>query len=118
MGVTNATELWGTIRKFVTNASGVVVETPPSTGFDDLWHHTAVSIYDNQMDAASCTNAERVNTITHEMGHTLKLAHVRAGTYRVQALPSGSRSIMEADTRQSFAPQQYDKNELIYKWGV
>lgn len=72
---------------------------------DRNWYRATSHIYDNNMKSYNMTKAQIISNATHEIGHTLKLAH-----------PSSSvRSVMNQGI-QSIGPTEYDKNELKRKW--
>ncbi|MFB7157312.1 hypothetical protein [Lysinibacillus sp. NPDC056232] len=74
----------------------------------DKWAYSTVSAYDNQIKALRLTRTEIVSSVTtHEIGHTLSLAHS----------PSGVSSVMTKSAITNFAPTTYDKNDLVSKWG-
>lgn len=82
---------------------------------NNTWKYCVLSLYDNQIKASNAgssgpglTRAEIVSSVTtHEIGHSLSLAHS----------PSGTTSVMTANDITDFAPNTYDKNELKSKWG-
>jgi hypothetical protein len=112
VGNTGTVGLLGRTTWYKKDATGAIV----IAGVDDLWDHCTIAVYDNTMDANNMTNAQRVSNCTHEIGHSLKLAHPGQGTKRVAAVPAGRGAVMNQGI-QDFGPQQYDKDELIYKWG-
>ncbi|RKJ50458.1 hypothetical protein D7X33_32605, partial [Butyricicoccus sp. 1XD8-22] len=63
-------------------------------------------IYNNVMNNFNMTNSQRVSNATHEIGHTLKLAHPTDDSV-VSVMRQGIRSI---------GPTTYDYNELDRKW--
>lgn len=71
--------------------------------------YTTVAIYDNTMVSNNMTYSEVVSNISHELGHSLSLAHTTD--------PSVTSSVMFQGI-QSIGPQQYDKNQLKSKWGI
>ncbi|WP_144941340.1 hypothetical protein [Paenibacillus sp. 32O-W] len=77
-------------------------------GYESNWsagYATAI-IYDNTMNSYNMTYAQKVSNATHELGHTLKLAH-----------PSSTQVSVMNQGIQSIGPTTYDKNELKRKWG-
>jgi hypothetical protein len=104
VGITSSPTLLGQIIPY--DGSG------NSTSLTGSWHHVNVSIYDNTMDNYNMSRAERVGNATHEVGHSLKLAHPGS----VNPLPSPVTSIMNQGI-QSIAPTSYDKQELKATWG-
>ena len=58
---------------YKTNSAGQVIQD--STAVDLKWPRTDVYIYSNTMDSASMTTSQKIANATHELGHTLKLAH-------------------------------------------
>lgn len=100
---------------YKTNSAGQVIQD--STAIDLKWPRTDVYIYSNTMDSASMTTSQKIANATHELGHTLKLAHPGLWTMRCSAIPSWQTSIMSQGI-QSTWPQTYDKNDIKYKWGL
>jgi hypothetical protein len=92
---------------------GVVV--PASTS--DTWEYSVLSLYHNNVSTATTgsggtskpglTRAEIVSSVTtHEIGHSLALAHS----------PTGVSSVMTANDITNFPPTSYDKSEIEAKW--
>lgn len=73
------------------------------------WLYSNISIYDNTIKKKNLSsNHIRYGVAAHEVGHSLALAHNT----------STNKSIMtEVITLNDFPPTQYDKSELISKWG-
>lgn len=74
------------------------------------WHHSAIVMYNGTLaryDAATRSNYIRRCTI-HEIGHSLKQDH--------DTQPSGT-SIMNPECALASGVMQYNKSELIRKWG-
>lgn len=70
------------------------------------WYRVTVHMYDNTMKSFNMTSAQITSNATHEIGHSLKLAH-----------PSGTIGSVMNQGIQSIGPTVYDKNELKRKWG-
>ncbi|MBO9609666.1 MAG: hypothetical protein J7639_27165 [Paenibacillaceae bacterium] len=98
IGETSEAGLLGRIVAY--NASG------DPTSDNGNWHHVNVSGYHNNMESYSMSYAERISNLTHEVGHSLKLAH-----------PSTSQTSVMNQGIQSIGPSTYDQNELKAKWG-
>ncbi len=73
---------------------------------NENWDFCRVYIYTNQMDANNMTDAQKISNATHEIGHSLKLAH-----------PTSSHTSVMNQGIQSIGPTDYDRSELISKWG-
>ncbi|MFD0698545.1 hypothetical protein ACFQZT_31205 [Paenibacillus sp. GCM10027628] len=82
----------------------------------ETWTYCVVSLYDNNIKASkngsnpdgSLTRAQIVSSVTtHEIGHSLSLAHS----------PTGTASVMTANDITNFPPNTYDKTDLKSKWG-
>ncbi|MFM9282163.1 hypothetical protein [Paenibacillus jiagnxiensis] len=102
VGVSSVAGLLGQISRYT--SSGQVV-----TSLSDDWAYATVSIYHNNMDAYGedgMSQSERISNATHEVGHTLSMAH-----------PVTSRSSVMKQGVQSIGVQSYDKESLIEKWG-
>lgn len=107
------------------------------------WELCTVALYRATIEKyalAAGTNAEAEleNTATHEIGHTLRLAHPPtglltqdgegAGEGRNHSIYIGERSVMEAKVNlvptpsapvvNTEAPTRYDKDQLKAKWGI
>ncbi|MEF2246753.1 hypothetical protein [Paenibacillus sp. IITD108] len=85
------------------SAGGTIMQA----GLSDLWLYSTVTIYHNGMEDCDMNYNQRVSNATHEVGHSLSMAH-----------PSGTTvsSVMHQGI-QSIGPSTYDKNEIIAKWG-
>ncbi len=96
--------LWGTMFSYGTATS--------LTNMHNNWHHARVWIYHNNMEAEKFDPDERIGNATHEVGHSLKLAHPGELNQSIPPIPS----IMNQGI-QKIAPTTYDKSELRRKWG-
>ena len=76
------------------------------TSLDKNWNYTKVHIFDNNMKSYGMTKAQRISNATHEIGHSLKLAH-----------PTQTVTSVMNQGIQSIGPKSYDKSELKDKWG-
>lgn len=84
------------------NSAGLVA---PLNGY---WDYTTVFMYHNQMVAQSNYTNSRINyNAAHEIGHTLKMAHVGPPTNSVMV--QGWRNIPSTIT-------SYDSGEINRKW--
>lgn len=97
-----------------TSVSGLLGQIIPytSTGTQaavgGYWDYTTVFIYDNQMRAQSTFTSSRVNyNAAHEVGHTLKMAHVTPPYNSVMV--QGWYNIPSTLT-------SYDSGEINKKW--
>jgi len=61
------------------------------------------------MNYYNMTTAQRTSNATHEIGHTLSLAHPTNTVVLESVMKTGI---------QSTGPQTYDHNELKRKWGT
>ncbi|WP_420594244.1 hypothetical protein [Deinococcus sp.] len=95
--------------------NGVLVDG--SQNLDDVWAKANVSIYDNTFKQNSFTTTERLGTVTHELGHSLKLAHPGQGSCRVAPISAGATAVM-VQGRKAYGVQQYDKQEIKAFWGL
>lgn len=102
VGETSTPGLLGQMTPYKKDSNGNIVKA----SLDETWLYSTVAIYDNTMDSANMTRAERVGNATHEVGHTLSLAHPSIVV----------ESIMNQGI-QDIAPTTYDKDELRRKWG-
>lgn len=77
-------------------------------GINDNWSFCRVYFYDNNI--LRWGPDQRLRTITHEMGHSLKLAHPSSSVT--------SDSVMwQSRHGGSMTPTTYDANQLYSKWG-
>ncbi len=92
---------------------------------DKSWYFCTITLFKNVHSSASRDDEELLllatDTATHEMGHSLKLAHANAneGSERNNISPNGQRSIMESETdpdNLSGTVTPYDLQELRLKW--
>jgi len=113
VGTTASADLLGEQQKYKKDTSGAIVVAQNN----DEWHHSTIIIYDNVMDNKSMSTQERIGNATHEIGHSLKLAHPGEGTERVRSVPSGKVAIMQQGIA-GYGPQEYDEVELKEKWGT
>jgi len=75
----------------------------------DTWVYCTVALYQNNLSTYSYNDV--VGVTTHEIGHSLALAHTTAPAV----------SIMTATTyagNPTYQPTTYDMNELKSKWGI
>jgi len=114
VGNTSSAGLLGLTTPYIYR-NGVLVDG--SQNLDDVWEKTNVSIYDNTFQQNGFTATERLGTATHELGHSLKLAHPGQGSCRVTAIPDGTTAVM-VQGRKAYGVQQYDKRELKAFWGL
>lgn len=77
-----------------------------SAGDNDDWLYCKVYIYDNTMDTNNMTDAQRIKTIAHELGHTQKLNH-----------PTTTQTSIMNQGIATTTVSAYDKAEIISKWG-
>lgn len=77
-----------------------------NVGTSDKWAYSTVAIYNNQMEAYNMTSTQKISNATHEVGHTLSMAH-----------PSTSQNAVMKQGIQSIGVQAYDRESLIAKWG-
>lgn len=95
--------LLGQIAPYKLSGGSVV-----SASSSDTWMYSTVAIYHNSMtECVSMSYDEVVSNATHEVGHSLALAHT-TGTTSASVMYQGIQSI---------GPTTYDKNEIIGKWG-
>lgn len=125
VGTTATPFLFGRITTFYYDYYGNLVQSDPqnitSEDTNSNWVKTHVSLYDNQMNNYGLTTTQRVYVATHEIGHTLKLAHLDDTLTCTQTpLPSGERSVMQSGDGNvlNWGVQPYDKRELKAKWGL
>lgn len=109
---TTATDNYGITLPYDETATGFVYET----GYSSIWKYVTISLYANNMPSTSWSSTNRAATATHEVGHSLKLAHPGNGSERVRAVPSGQKSVMEQGKKDYYV-QPYDVTELLWKWG-
>jgi len=76
---------------------------PASTS--EQWAYCTVSIYHNTMSDNNMNHSQIVSNATHELGHTLSLAHPTS--FQISVMNQGIQSI---------GPTTYDKNQLKAKW--
>lgn len=88
---------------------------PNLRAIDQTWFRTDIYIYTNNMNRFSMNFRQKVSNATHEIWHSLKLAHPWQGTERCVDLPWWQKSVMN-QWIQNIWPQQYDRNDIIYKW--
>ncbi|MBN3526553.1 hypothetical protein [Paenibacillus apiarius] len=103
VGTTGSSTLLGQIVPYKISG-GTYVEASPN----DQWAYSTATIYDNTMKSFNMTSSQIVSNATHEIGHTVSLAHTSPS--------SSSPSVMKQGI-QDIGPQTYDKNELKSKWG-
>ncbi|TKI57572.1 hypothetical protein E8L90_20090 [Brevibacillus antibioticus] len=94
-----------------TSIQGLLGRMDPYNGsrmasINSSWSSTKVHIFHNNMDAFNMSEAERISNATHEIGHSLKLAH-----------PVGNVTSVMKQGIQSRGPSSYDQTELKNKWG-
>ncbi|MCE5172731.1 hypothetical protein LQV63_26020 [Paenibacillus profundus] len=102
VGTTGTSTLLGQIVPYKLSG-GTYVEASPN----DKWAYSTATIYDNTMKSYKMTHSQIVSNATHEIGHTVSLAHS----------PSSSGPSVMKQGIQDIGPQTYDKNELKAKWG-
>jgi len=79
-------------------------------GSTNYWAYVRVYIYDNTFNNFRFDEDERIGTATHEIGHSLKLAHPLS--------KSVSAVMHQYDDRDGVvSPTSYDISELRRKWG-
>lgn len=118
-------------------------EHTPTCYHNKNWEFCTVALYratieNYAREAGTNAEAELENTATHEIGHTLRLAHPPTGLLTQdgegtgdgvnQSIYIGDRSVMERKVNlvplpatpvvNSKAPTQYDKDQLKAKWGI
>ncbi|MBN7774463.1 hypothetical protein [Clostridium aminobutyricum] len=103
IGNTATNGLWGQTAIYKKNLLGQIV-TAQTT---DTWVYSTIVLYDNQMKAYNMNAAEVKSTATHEVGHTLSLAHTTASV----------ESVMREGAIQFIGPTTYDITQLKAKWG-
>lgn len=97
---TSVTELFGQIIPY--NSSGTQVST------SSYWDYTTVFMYDNQLRVSSKYSASTVKyNAAHEIGHTIKMAHVAAAYNSVMV--QGLYNIPSSLT-------SYDSSQVSAKW--
>lgn len=100
IGNTSVSGLLGQIIPY--NSSGILV------GASDYWDYTTVYMYDNQMRAQTYYTTSRINyNAAHEIGHTIKMAHVPIPYNSVMV--QGWYNIPSSLT-------SYDSGEVNRKW--
>lgn len=100
---TDVPGLLGECYSFKTGWFGYTYEA----GVDSDWTFCKIFVYKNTFDDSNITTSQRIATISHELGHSQKLAH-----------PSTMQtSIMNQGVNKPDLPTTYDKNEIKRKWG-
>lgn len=112
---TDTPGLLGRINPFVYNSSGALVGGPEYV--NSAWVTVNVFIYINQMQANGMTYSQQVSNATHEIGHSLKMAHPNDASCYYSVPQSGESSVMNQGI-QNIGPQNFDKRELKRVWGV
>lgn len=77
-------------------------------GTGNYWGYVRVYVYDNTFNKLNYSRSQRVATATHEVGHSLKLAHPSSSTVS---------SVMHQGSKKALKPTSYDVQELKRKWG-
>lgn len=112
---TDTPGLLGRINPFVYNSSGALVGGPEY--LNSAWVTVNVFIYINQMQANNMTYSQQVSNATHEIGHSLKMAHPNDASCYYSVPQSGESSVMNQGI-QNIGPQNFDKRELKRVWGI
>jgi hypothetical protein len=91
------------------NVAGEMIPICPSgTGLqcrpDKNWTVAAIIGYENVMTASGFTTTNRIANFAHEFGHALSMSHVSVNA----AMRTG---------KLNYGVQQYDRDNLKYKWG-
>lgn len=115
VGTTATDGLFGlTVPYVVSWPSNIMAAPAPGAAPNRNWDYAVISIYDNQLNAYGLkTWTGIIHTTTHEMGHSLALAHTTAAG---QVGPSVMTAGTYAD-RSVTNPNSYDQSELKSKWG-
>lgn len=78
-----------------------------TTNLNSEWGYVRVYVFENTFAENGYSNTDRLATATHEVGHSIKLAH-----------PSGDvSSNMNQGIGKPSSPTSYDRSELRRKWG-
>lgn len=75
----------------------------------DVWYVCDVNLYDNQMDKYGFNTYQKKATCTHEVGHSLSLAHTN---------DLSTVEVMDQGIGKALSPTDIDKGHLKLKWGV
>lgn len=85
----------------------------PDTG---NWDYCVVSLYDNNLDAAGLkTDTNIKNTATHEVGHSIGLAHTTSSGNKAASIMTAGDDA--AKDRSITTPSTYDTSNVTSKWG-
>ncbi len=114
--------LWGEVVPFIRNGTTVYEVPATSENLNARWAKADVKLYPDQMTADGMTDTNRLATTIHEVGHSLKLAHPTdpsqsGACASTTPVPAGKETVMRQDFK-DFGVQEYDRNELIKKWGA
>lgn len=103
IGTTSSTNLLGQNVFYKKSGSTFVVANTYET-----WAYATVSMYHNTMrDIWDMTQSQIISNATHEVGHSISLAHPPDSDNRSRVMRQGIQSI---------GPQAADKESLIYRW--
>jgi hypothetical protein len=111
VGTTSSTTTTGETIHYTNHWYGTSAETNWNNNYD----FTTVVIYDNNLKAFNYTYTMIVATASHELGHSVGLAHTGTSEGNVTALPSGQYSIMTQGNK-DYGIQTYDVGELKKKF--
>ncbi|WP_432356097.1 hypothetical protein [Sporosarcina sp. A2] len=78
-----------------------------NVGLDAYWLYVNVYVYHNKFNEFKYSKAKRLATMTHEVGHSVKMKHPASYT--------GS-SVMHQGPAKATSPTTWDINELNKKW--
>lgn len=82
------------------------------------WDYSAVVIYHNNLVKDGLDNDTNMkNTVTHEVGHSLGLAHTNEINNTLKAFSIMTDGSDSFKNRNVTSPSDYDEGELKYKWG-
>ncbi|GBF74412.1 hypothetical protein PA598K_02755 [Paenibacillus sp. 598K] len=101
IGNTSVPDFWGQIAPI--NSSGVIAQP------NEHWVYVDVIMYDNTMRASGHQQANVRYNAAHEIGHTIKMAHVNIPTNSIMV--QGWWPIPASITT-------YDSNQVDLKWPV
>lgn len=105
-------DAYGRVFPYKSNGSGGFI----TATVDESWHHANLAIYNGSIaQDYPGLDSEKRQTVLHEVGHTIKMAHTTETTASNSVMYGG-----KADgngTRSSFSVTAYDRGEVIQKWG-